>query len=229
MNLKQSVRCQMQMDSRWIQMSVVFMGLSVFLRAVYYLGLTNFQDLSAFQLMVQLILPVVVAAVYLILIKGLNMNSPILLGILSGLYALDYLLSMEKGETVSAVLLAVNVAVFLATVFGYLYDTKPVVIAGILSMVYRVAFVDLVGYIFPLSEWHMIAYIPLLSNMCAVLAIGLLSPALQLTHRRKQPVEKATESTSETLSQRVTIPEAELVPEETAEPVAEQEASEECK
>lgn len=226
MNLKQSVRCQMQMDSRWIQISVIFMGLSVFLRAVYYLGLTNFQDLNGFQLITQLIVPVVVAAVYLILIKGLNLNSPILLGVLSGLYAIDYLLSMEKSEMVSAVLLAVNVAAFLAAVFGFLSDTKLVVLFGILSMAYRVIAVDLIGYILPLGEWHIISYIPLLSNMFAVLAIGFLSPALQLTHRRKQLVEETEESVSEENSQSVTLPELEKISEEAEEPASEQAPSE---
>lgn len=226
MNLKQSVRCQMQMDSRWIQISVIFMGLSVFLRAVYYLGLTNFQDLNGFQLITQLIVPVVVAAIYLILIKGLNLNSPILLGVLSGLYAIDYLLSMEKSEMVSAVLLAVNVAAFLAAVFGFLSDTKLVVLFGILSMAYRVIAVDLIGYILPLGEWHIISYIPLLSNMFAVLAIGFLSPALQLTHRRKQLVEETEESVSEENSQSVTLPELEKISEEAEEPASEQAPSE---
>lgn len=226
MNLKQSVRCQMQMDSRWIQISVIFMGLSVFLRAVYYLGLTNFQDLNGFQLITQLIVPVVVAAIYLILIKGLNLNSPILLGVLSGLYAIDYLLSMEKSEMVSAVLLAVNVAAFLAAVFGFLSDTKLVVLFGILSMAYRVIAVDLIGYILPLGEWRIISYIPLLSNMFAVLAIGFLSPALQLTHRRKQLVEETEESVSEENSQSVTLPELEKISEEAEEPASEQAPSE---
>ncbi len=190
MDLKQPVHYKMQMDSHWIQMSVVFMGLCVFLKAVYYLGLTNFQDLSAFQLITKLIMPIAIAAVYLILIKGLSLNSPILLGVLSGLYAVDYLLAMEQNETVSAVLLAANAAVFLATVYGFLPDRKALIIVSIISMIYRVAAVDLLGYIFPLSDWHIVPYIPSLANMFAVLAIGFLSPALQLTQRRKQPTEE---------------------------------------
>lgn len=197
MNLNQPVRCKMEMDSQWIQISVVFMGLCVFLKAVYYLGLTNFQDLSAFQLITRLIIPVVVAAVYLILIKGLSLNSPIFLGILSGLYAVDYLLIAGQNEIVSAVLLAANAAVFLATVYGFLPDAKAAVIVSIVSMVYRIAVVDLLGYIFPLSEWHIIRYIPSLANMFAVLAIGFLSPALQLTQRRKQSAENYIETPSE--------------------------------
>ncbi len=193
MNWKQSVRCQMQMDSHWIQTSVVFMGLCVFLKAVYYLGLINIKDLTSFQLTTQLILPVTVASVYLILIKGLNMNSPILLGVLSSLYAVDYLLAMDKGETVSAILMAVNAALFLATIFGYLPDTTPVVIASVISVLYRVVVVDVFGYILPFSEWKIIPYLPLLANMFAVIAVGLLAPAVQLTQRRKQPAEELAE------------------------------------
>ncbi len=186
MDLKQSIRCQMQLDSQWVQMSVVFMGLDIFVKAVYYLGLINLKDLTGFQLTTELILPVAVAAVYLILIKGLNLNSPILLGILSAVYALDYLLVMEKGEIVSAVLMAANVIVFLITVFGYLNDTTPVIFAGIISVAYRIIVVDVIGYIFPFSNWKFVPYLPLLANMFAVLAIGSLAPALQLTQRKKQ-------------------------------------------
>lgn len=217
MNLKQSVRCQMQMDSQWIQTSVVFMGLCVFLKAVYYLGLTNFQDLDGFQLITQLIVPVVVAAVYLILIKGLNLNSPALLGILSGLYAVDYLLAMEQNEIVSAILLAANVVAFLATVYGFFQDTRLVVIIGVVSMIYRVVVVDFVGYIFPLSDWHIISYIPVLANMFAVFAIGFLSPALQLTQRRKQPIEDTNETPTEQPSESVTTPDPDQISEEAVE------------
>ncbi len=186
MNLNQPIRCQMQLDSQWIQSSVIFMGISVFLKAVYYLGITNMNDIGGFQLATQFILPVIVSAVFLILIKGLNMNSPILLGLLSGLYAVDHLFGMDSGEIVSAILLAINAAVFLATVFGVLQDTSFVIIASAISVLYRIIVVDLFGYIIPFSEWDILGYIPILSNAFAVVSIGLLSPALQMTQRRKQ-------------------------------------------
>lgn len=189
MKVKQPVRVQMQMDSQWMQLSVIFMGLCVFIKAVYYLGLTNLKDLNGYQLFTQLILPGVVAAAYLILLKGLNLNAPILLGALSGLYALDYFLVFEKGEVVSAILMAANVAIFLITVLGYLPDIRPVILAGAISAVYRVLVVDLFGYILPFSDWKFVSYLPSLSNMFAVLAIGSMSPALQLIQRKQQSAE----------------------------------------
>lgn len=191
MKMKQPVRVQMQMDSQWMQISVIFMGFCVFIKAVYYLGLINLKDLDGYQLFTQLILPGLVAAAYLILLKGLNLNAPILLGGLSGLYALDYFLVLQKGEVVSAVLMALNVVVFLATVLGYIPDIRPVILIGAISAAYRVIVVDLFGYILPFSDWKFVSYLPSLSNMFAVLAVGSMAPALQLIQRKQASPESS--------------------------------------
>ena len=191
MNLPQPVRCQMQLDGRWAQISAISMGLCLFLRAVSYLGLTNLNDLSGYQLFSQLIFPMAIAIGFLVLLKGINLNSPFLLGVMCGLYAVDYLLVMEQGEIVSAALTAVNAGLFLAVVLGFLQDSRYVILSGVVSVVYRVIFVDLIGYILPLSDWSIRAYLPILSNLFAVVAIAALAPALQLSQRRKPEPEDA--------------------------------------
>lgn len=191
MNISQSIRCQMQLDSRWTQISAASMGLYVFLRAVFYLGFTNLNDLTGYQLFSELIFPLSIAICFLVLLKGLNLNSPLLLGVLCGLYAVDYLLVMDSGEIISAMLVAVNAALFLAVVFGVLPDSRYVVLSGAISTLYRIIFVDLIGYVFPLSECALAAYLPILSNLFAVIAVAALAPALQLSQRRKTEPEDA--------------------------------------
>lgn len=191
MNIHQSIRCQMQTNSRWTQISAVSMGLYVFLRAVCFLGFTNLKDLTGFQIFSELIFPLVIGICFLVLLKGLNLNSPLLLGILCGLFAVDYLLVMDSGEMISAMLVAVNAGLFLAVIFGVLPDSRYVVLAAAISALYRVIFVDLVGYILPLSEWSVREYLPILSNLFAVTAVAALAPALQLSQRRKTEPEDA--------------------------------------
>lgn len=183
MNLTKSARCHIRMDSRWASASAVCMGISVFIRAVYYFGLINLRDLTGFELAMEVILPMIVAAGYLIIIKGFRLNSPILFGGLIGLYAANYLLLMNTNVTgiVGGVLLVLMAAVFIATGMGFIPYRIPVVSAAAVLVLFRFFVIDLNGYILPLAQFHPVAYLPEASNLFGFLAVALMAPSLQLT------------------------------------------------
>ena len=183
MNLTKSARCHIRMQSRWASASAVCMGISVFLRTVYYFGLVNLRDLSAFEVAMDVVFPMIIAAGYLVMIKALRLNSPTLFGGLIGLYAVNYLLLMNAtaAGVIVGVLLVFTAALFIATGMGYVPSWIPVVSAAAVLVLFRFFVVDLNGYILPLAEFHPVAYLPDASNLFGILAVALMAPALQVS------------------------------------------------
>ena len=183
MSLTKSARCHIRMDSKWAYLSAVCMGVSVFIRTVYYFGLINLRDLDVFSLIMEVILPMMIAAGYLIMIKGLRLNSPTLFGGLIGVYSLNYLLLMNKDAAgiVGGVLLIVAAGTFIATGLGYVPMRLPVLAAAGILAAFRFFVIDWMGYVLPLSQFNPVAYLPEASNLFGFLAVALMAPALHVT------------------------------------------------
>ena len=183
MSLTKSARCHIRMDSKWAYLSAVCMGVSVFIRTVYYFGLINLRDLDVFSLIMEVILPMMIAAGYLIMIKGLRLNSPTLFGGLIGVYSLNYLLLMNKDAAgiVGGVLLIVAAGTFIATGLGYVPMRLPVLAAAGVLAAFRFFVIDWMGYVLPLSQFNPVAYLPEASNLFGFLAVALMAPALHVT------------------------------------------------
>lgn len=203
MNLVKSARCHIRMQSRWVSVSAVCMGISVFLRTVYYFGLINLRDLSGFEVAMDVVFPMIIAAGYLVMIKGLQLNSPTLFGGLIGLYAVNYLLLMNAtaAGVIVGVLLVASAAVFMATGMGYVPTRIPAVAAAAVLVLFRFLVVDLFGYVLPITQFHPVAYLPDASNLFGILAVALMAPALQVAMlaqasaegEEPAPVEEAPE------------------------------------
>ena len=84
------------------------------------------------------------------------------------------------GGVVSGILVLAMAGLILAAVLGYIPERKWLLWAGMAVLGVRVLFVDLFGYLLPLSELKIIAYIPMASNLFGVAAISCLCPALKL-------------------------------------------------
>ena len=183
MNLTKCARCHIRMQSRWASVSAVCMGVSVFVRTAYYFGLVNLRDLTGFEVAMDVVFPMIIAAGYLVMIKALQLNSPTLFGGLIGLYAVNYLLLMNAtaaGVVVGA-LLVISAALFIATGMGYVPDRIPAIAAAAVLVLFRFVVVDLNGYILPLTEFRPFAYLPDASNLFGILAVALMAPALQVS------------------------------------------------
>ena len=210
MNLTKLARCHIRMQSRWASASAVCMGISVFLRTVYYFGLINLRDLNGFEIAMDVIFPMIVAAGYLVMIKALQLNSPTLFGGLIGLYAVNYLLLMNAttaGVIVGA-LLVITALLFIATGLGYIPNRIPVVAAAAVLVLFRLVVVDLNGYILPVTEFRPVAYLPDASNLFGILAVALMAPALQVSRLHVSGDSGAAEEPEvETAEEPVVIPE----------------------
>lgn len=217
MNLAKSARCHIRMQSRWASASAVCMGISVFLRTVYYFGLVNLRDLNGFEIAMDVIFPMVIAAGYLVMIKALQLNSPTLFGGLIGLYAVNYLMLMNAttAGVIVGVLLVITALLFIATGLGYVPVRLPVVGAAAVLVLFRFFVVDLNGYILPLTEFRPVVYLPDASNLFGILAVALMAPALQLTLLHGAPEctdEEEPDARTEPEFPEVTQPESDALP-----------------
>lgn len=183
MVIQKNAHCQIRMDSRWVDWSAACMGFAVFFRAVYYFGLINLRQLNGFELVIQVILPLISAAAYLIVLKGIRLNSPALIGGLAMLFAVNYFF-MGISHILAGILLACVTVIIMAAALGYVPMRLPVVAAGMVLILLRVLTVDLFGYILPVQEFKLMAYLPEFSSLFCFLAVGLICPALSISQRR---------------------------------------------
>ena len=186
MKTKKLARCQIRMDSRWVSLSAACMGISVFLRTVYYFGLINLRDLDSFTLAMEVIVPMVLAGLYLLVVKGLQLNAPVLLGIMIGLFSINALVPNHNGTMgiVAGVLMLLLAVVYVATGLGLLPNRIAVVLLAMAVVGVRIWGVDLRNYILPLESLDLMAYLPEAAGLFSFLSVSLIAPPLSMIRRQ---------------------------------------------
>lgn len=125
MNWKQYARYQMDFKGKWANTSAVLMGLSFFLRVVYYFGLTNLSACGVGEILFHMALPLLLCGVYIALLSGAKLNAPGIYGMIgAALCVLMVLWGFSTGSVVRVILGLICYlfagAVLVATAGGYL-------------------------------------------------------------------------------------------------------------
>ena len=182
MKLNKSMTCRLAAKGKWGESAAAWMGLSFFLRMVYYFGLRNLKDIPAFEIVFSVVLPLAVSVAFILMLKLPKLNHPIAAGVLAAVFAVNYFFAeqMNFGGVVSGILVLAVAGLVMAAVLGYIPERKWLLWAGMAAVVFRAAFVDLIGYLLPLSQLKLFAYIPKASNLFGVVAIACLCAALRL-------------------------------------------------
>ena len=182
LKLAKNMSCRLAARGKWGNLAAAWMGLSFFLRMVFYFGLTNFNDLGATELIFRVALPLLISVAFILVLKIKALGNALTAGILSVLFAVNYFLAenMSLGGVVSGILVLALAGLILAAVLGYIPQRKWLLWAAVGVLAFRLIFVDLLGYILPLGELKLFAYIPLASNACGVAALSSLAAALRL-------------------------------------------------
>lgn len=184
MELKWSknTQCRLASGRKWSERAAAWMGLSFFLRMAYYFAFVNLRDVPGLELVFSVVLALGVSAAFVLMLKLPRLTSPLAAGVLSGVFAVNYFLAeqMNFGGILSGILVLCMAGLILAAVLGYIPERKWLLWAGMAVLVFRVLFVDLFGFILPLRELKLIAYIPRASNLFGVAAIACLCAALDL-------------------------------------------------
>lgn len=182
LKLAKTMSCRVAARGRWGNSAAAFMGLSFFLRMVYYFGLMNFNDLPVFEIVFRVALPLLVSIAFILMLKVKALNLPIVAGVICAVFAVNYFFAenMSFGGILSGVLVLAMAVLIVGAVLGYVPERKWLLWAGTAVLAFRVLFVDLFGYLLPLSELKLVAYIPMASNLFGVAAVCFLCSALRL-------------------------------------------------
>ncbi len=141
MKLKQYIRYEMDFQCGWAMCCGGFIGLSFFLRALYYFYFVNLQDVGGAEQFFCLILPLLLCFVFVLLFRILKWNAPGIFAILGSCFCLLLMFwNFSSGDFLRALLsvilyIAASV-ILLGTAGGYLPSRLPAaaVFAGMLLL-----------------------------------------------------------------------------------------------
>ena len=145
MKLKQYIRYQMNFRGPWLMPAKVLMGLSFFLRIVYYFGLTTFADHSFGEVLFFMILPLLICGAFIVVMSSLKLNAPPIYGVIGAAMCLLLLIwSFFCGDAlriVLSILLYLSAgAVLVLTSMGYLPGKLLSSVLFALPLVCRILF-----------------------------------------------------------------------------------------
>ena len=182
LKLRKSMTCHLDNRGPWCERAAAWMGLSFFLRMVYYFGFMNLKDVPGFEIAFSVILSLIISVAFILVLKLPRLRHPIVAASLAVAYGVDYFFveRMNFGGVVTAILVLALTGMILAAVLGYVPQRKWLLWAAMGVLCARVLFVDLIGYVLPLSDLKLIAYIPKASNLFGVAAVCCLCASLKL-------------------------------------------------
>lgn len=165
-------------DSRGAMACAALMGVSFFLRAVYYFGFTRTETVGVWELLSFLILPMVVEALFMVFLRGVRLDMPLMYGVLGAVCCVLLILqAFQYGNVVRTILAIIAYVVcggiFAAVTMGLLSKEIGVTLFFVTGGV-RFLF-DLKPYVF---SFHPVAFLPEAAGLCVVFALGALASGL---------------------------------------------------
>lgn len=88
MQSQQRNRTSMMIGGKWAKASALLMAASLFLRAVFYFGFTNFADISFLEVVFSALFPLILSSAYVVLLYGLHRNAPGTYGLIAAAFCL---------------------------------------------------------------------------------------------------------------------------------------------
>lgn len=148
MNLKKYHRYRMDFSSTAARLSVLCMGGSLFLLAVYYFLLRDFSTIKAAEAIFSLVLPIVLCVGYIVLIRFVKLNAPGLFAIVGTAVCLVLMISaFSSGSLLHGVLGCVwyilSALVLIGVAGGYFPGTQPASVMFAIAMTVRLLAFDL--------------------------------------------------------------------------------------
>lgn len=180
MVLKKTHDYRMDFEGRPHFAAAALMGGAFFLRTVYYFGFTRPETVGAWNLIMFLILPILIEAAFMVLLRGVRLNAPGVYGILGAVYCLLLILqSFQSGSVLRIVLSVIGYLICAAALLsatGGLLSRGMTVVVLFLTVTVRFLVFDLTGYIFSL---RVVAFIQEAGTLCGLMSLCCLSSGLK--------------------------------------------------
>lgn len=183
MRLKRYTKYQIDFDSKWISTCGALMGLSFFLRIIYYFGLRSLRDVEFIELLTSAIAGIALCGAMVVFLICLRRNAPGLYGLIGAALCLAVLiLSFTTGSPVRIILAIIwyvlTALILIATVGGYLPGKMLAGLMFAISVFVRLFFYDF-------GHLGIIAWVQELGVLSALVALGCLPMGLVPVVRRK--------------------------------------------
>ncbi len=174
-----------RIGSRWAKVSACAMGISLFVRMMYYFGLVNLRDFSGWDVATRVWIPMVLSAVYLIFLRFIRRNEAIFTGGFLAALAVSYLLTLPAtfGGILGGILVVVMAAGFVLLSLGIVpvpNARRLLVSVGVAALTYRVLTVELFGWLLPITQFRPIAYLAEGANLAMLVSMSVICLALRL-------------------------------------------------
>lgn len=182
MNLKQYTRYQINFSSQWTATASALMGLSFFLRIVYYFGLVSMRDVSVIELITSVIIGILLCGGFVVCLRCIHLNAPGLYGLIGAAQCLMLVvLSFTTGSPLRIVLAilwyTISALVLLATVGGYLPGRLLAGLVFIIPAIVRLFFFDL-------GQIGLIQWVNELAVLSLLIAYGCFAMGLLPTTKK---------------------------------------------
>ena len=105
--METSQRKHMSMDvtGKWAKASASLMAVSLFLRAVYYLGYKNFVDMGFIEVVFCALLPLALSGMYVVFLYGIHRNAPGTYGLIAAAFCVMLIIwSFYSGSFIRVIL-----------------------------------------------------------------------------------------------------------------------------
>lgn len=180
MNLRKTHNYRMDFESKQHFAVATLMGGAFFLRAVYYFGFTRPENVGVWNLLIFLILPMLLEAGYMVLLRGIRFNAPGVYGMMGAGYCLLLMLQSFQSGGVLRIILAV--LAYLACAVSILAVTAGLLSKGVavalllLTLGGRFLIFDLSGYVF---SFRIVAFIREAAALCGISSLYCLCAGLK--------------------------------------------------
>lgn len=180
-------RNQMDCDGRGHVFFTAFMGAAFFLRMAYYFGLTRPEEAGAWSLIAFLILPALLEAGYIVMVRGLKLEMLNVYGIMGAVCCLLLMLQAFTVGGVARIILAIpayllcGAAVF-GVCWGYLHKSLGITVLAV-TVGIRLFVFDVMDYILTL---RIIPFIREAAGLCVLAALICLLAGLKEKRKRKK-------------------------------------------
>ena len=186
LNLKQYIRYEMRFEGNWPGICVGCMGLSFFLRILYYFGLVHLQDIGGGETFFSLILPLLFSCAFIVLFRVVKWNAPGIFAILGSVFCLLLIIwNFSSGDflriILSVFMYIIAAAVLLATAGGYLPGNLVSTAAFAIILVFRFL-------LYSMGQSGLSAYIAEFSSLCLIASLLALTRCFK-PHIRQNDVK----------------------------------------
>ena len=164
-----------------LKVSSFFAGFSFLLLAVYYFGITNLKDCPGGEIILSMLLPMLILAVFIVLLGGFRYPVTPVYGFLGTAYCVFmFIRAFSYGNPLNTLLAMIwyllAAAVYLCTALGYIPAIGIALPVMLLPVAVRLLFVDIRSYF--LAKAYA-AFLPEAAALSGLLAFGLLMLCLK--------------------------------------------------